>query len=73
MSQLRIVKSSRSGSGSGPSKLSSVKCKMSPVGSSDWRPLAKKVVRLGELHAGAAALLERLVDDMLAELQGLTQ
>jgi hypothetical protein len=70
MSQLRLVqRSPDSMPSSTPTKLGSVKCKMLRAASLNSLPsVARKSARLHALNPGAAAVIERLVDDLLAEV-----
>lgn len=70
MTQLRLV-SGNSNNAIRNEKLSSVKCKMLRVGSSD-SSLCRKVQQLEQYNARAAAVIERLVDDLLEDLEGRT-
>jgi len=68
MSQLRLVVSQKSNPSSPLSGLDSVKCKMLRADSTRLPSLAKKAARLQALRPVAADLLEKLVDDLLAEV-----
>lgn len=50
------------------SKLASVSCRMLPAASSPMPSVSLKVARLHSLRPGAAAVVEQLVDDLLADL-----
>ena len=50
------------------SKLNGVTCKMLPANSSSSLQLAQKAARLQAERPAVAALLEKLVDDFLAEV-----
>jgi len=63
MRQLRLVWSN-SGRKSKSETLACVKCKMLRVGLSG-SPLVRKIKRLEQEHRGGAAVIERLVDDLL--------
>lgn len=67
MSQLRLVVSQNLNRNSRLSKLNSVTCKMLPAHSSEL-PLATKVRQLHALRPAATELLEKLVDDLIAEV-----
>ena len=70
MSQLRLVsRSQTSNAASRNTKLSSVKCRMLHIDSLSSLPsVAVKSARLHALNAKAADVIERLVDDLLAEI-----
>ncbi len=61
--QLKLVFSSSNGN-SKTARLSSVKCRMRRAAYSP-SPFVLKIERLQEKNPGAAALIERLVDDVL--------
>ena len=65
---LRLVKCSTSDSVSPTTKLDSIRCRMSPAVSHELPPVAGKVAQLAKLHPKAAAVIERLVDDMLEDI-----
>ena len=66
---LRLVKSSNFENGSKNTKNSSPKCRMSPAVSHDWPSVARKAARLAALHPTAAEVIEKLVDDMLLDIE----
>lgn len=71
MSQLRLVASQNSNGSSRTTNLGLVKCRMLPAVSSSSLPsVALKSARLHALRPRAAAVIEKLVDDLLAELEG---
>jgi hypothetical protein len=71
MSQLRLVASQSSNAPSKSTKLASVKCRMLRADSSNSLPsVAVKSARLHALNAAAADVIEKLVDDLLEELEG---
>lgn len=71
--QLKLVVSESSNGKTPLSKLNSVRCRMLRAGSLP-SPFQTKVARLERERPAAAALIERLVDDVLAGIdQGLPQ
>lgn len=70
MTQLRLVKSNNSAPASRSTKLSSVKCRMLPADSSGSLSIIQKINRLHGLKPAALTVLERLVDDILDDLEG---
>lgn len=67
MAQLRLVASRNLNGRSRNTKLRSVRCRMLPAASSDWPSVARKARQLHERRPSAAAVIERLVDDLLDE------
>lgn len=70
MSQRRtnVVAFVNSNRNSKVSKLDGVRCRMLPAHSSALPSVAKKAAQLHALRPSAAELLEKLVDDLLAEV-----
>lgn len=69
MSQLRLVVSQNSNRRSAISPLDSVKCTMLPASSceSPSKRVEQKLARLHRASPAAADVIERLVDDLLAD------
>ena len=69
-SRLRLVKSPNLLSNSANTALSSEKCRTLPDGCSLSPSVIQKLERLQTLRPHGLAILERLVDDILADIDG---
>jgi hypothetical protein len=68
--ELRLVKSNNSARDSRNQKLRSVKCEMLPAGSFASLSIIPKVRRLHALHPEALDVIEKLVNDILDDIEG---